>query len=959
MDPSRLAAGVSLLLLPALPARAQVVLDGTIKAGGPIPLVGGEYAITDELGSYSGADNLFFSFGDPGGVLEPGQSGFDIRAGETAHFSASLGTPERVIARVTSGVRSKINGLVRSTVLGPDGTGADLFLLNGSGISFGDGADLDVQGSFYASTADVLRFEEGPDLIVGDPAPPVLSTAAPAAFGFTSAGVEKLIDVQRARSLSVPVGDTLSFVGGDAPGSPAGVLVTGRSGVGVADVIAAPGATLEIAAAAGPVDIPVKLTDLDLGAVDPALLGRVKISTSAKVNLSGVGETPAGRVVIRGGHFALESNAQILARNDSGTAAVGPVDIAVTGDLELRGSNSQIQSFTAGTGRAGEVLLSGDRVRMSEGADLSLVNGSLGGEGPDAMLSGRVVALDTGAEIRIRGASSGRASSVGITASESIEIEDGASVVSDLLREHSGAAGVITLDSPAVSVAGDAQVSTLNRGTGAGARIEVFADELAVDDGAGIVSTTDASGAGGLVHLEVGSLAVTRGGRVASDTTRGPGGTIEVLADRVFVSNENGPMEGTFVAAKNGGEISIEAGRVELAHGGQIRTTTEGSMPAGTLLVREADLVSASGLDADRNPSGLFSRSSTAATADGGLLSVETRILEVDDGAELSSSTSGAGDAGPMDLRASERMSVRGGPGGFALVSASAAPGSTGSGGTLEIHADLLELRDGGQVTTSTFGPGDAGSVEAHARIIEISGVDPITPANPSAFFSRSGGAGDGGTVDLRATQSVSMSDGARISTSSSDSGLAGDILVEAGERLEMRDSLITTQADRSAGGNVKIGAAELVYLYRSAIETLVVMGEGGGGDVTIDPVHTVLNESHVKASAVGGPGGNILIDTDFYFQSGESFLDASSREDVAGVIEVTAPETDLANSLATLPARYLDASSQLERECAARTTRAGSFVVRTREAALAPPDAALHAAEAEAGSCPGARRTP
>jgi len=396
---------------------------------------------------------------------------------------------------------------------------------------------------------------------------------------------------------------------------------------------------------------------------------------------------------------------------------------------------------------------------------------------------------------------------------------------------------------------------------------------------------------------------------------------------------------------------------LELTHGGQIFTRTEGAMPAGELRVREADRVSASGIDAGARPSGLFSRSGPAATGDGGLLSVETRVLEVEDAAQLSSATFGAGKAGAIELRASERMSVRGGPAGFSLVSASAAPGSSGDGAAIRIHTDRLELRDGGQVTTSTFGPGHAGSIEAHARTIEISGVDPATGLNPAGFFSRSGGTGDGGSVELAASGGISMSDGALISASSSDLGLAGDVVVDAGERLEMQQSLITTEADVSAGGNVKIAADGLVYLFRSSIQTLVRMGAGGGGDVAIDPVHTVLNESHITASAVGGPGGNILIASDHYFPSGTSFLDASSVEDVAGVIEVTPPDTELAGSLAPLPAGYLDASSQLERECAARTARAGSFVVRVRESPLAPPDAALHAAEP--GGCAGEEGAP
>ncbi|MDM8566434.1 filamentous hemagglutinin N-terminal domain-containing protein [Candidatus Halobeggiatoa sp. HSG11] len=50
---------------------------------------------------------------------------------------------------------SPIDGLIRSTI-----PNADMYFLNPYGIMFGPNAQLDVQGSFHASTADYLRLEE-------------------------------------------------------------------------------------------------------------------------------------------------------------------------------------------------------------------------------------------------------------------------------------------------------------------------------------------------------------------------------------------------------------------------------------------------------------------------------------------------------------------------------------------------------------------------------------------------------------------------------------------------------------------------------------------------------------------------------------------------------------------------------------------------------------------------------
>ncbi len=60
---------------------------------------------------------------------------------------------------------------------------------------------------------------------------------------------------------------------------------------------------------------------------------------------------------------------------------------------------------------------------------------------------------------------------------------------------------------------------------------------------------------------------------------------------------------------------------------------------------------------------------------------------------------------------------------------------------------------------------------------------------------------------------------------------------------------------------------------------------------------------------------------------------------------------TDLVSAIGALPTTYLDASSRLERGCAARSARAGSFVVRAREAAQVPPDIAITTSRLE--PCP------
>ena len=60
-----------------------------------------------------------------------------------------------MIGRVTSGSPSSIDARIQSNI-----TGANLYLINPSGVFFGPNATVNVSGSFHASTADYLKLSD-------------------------------------------------------------------------------------------------------------------------------------------------------------------------------------------------------------------------------------------------------------------------------------------------------------------------------------------------------------------------------------------------------------------------------------------------------------------------------------------------------------------------------------------------------------------------------------------------------------------------------------------------------------------------------------------------------------------------------------------------------------------------------------------------------------------------------
>src|SRR5436190_9215147 len=122
-------------------AASAVVLDGKLGRGGP--LSGPNYDITADLGRTVG-NNLFHSF-----------ARFNLEAGDVATFSGPANI-QNILARVTGGSASSIDGTIRSTI-----NGANFFLINPAGVIFGANAAVDVTGSFAVSTANYLKLANG------------------------------------------------------------------------------------------------------------------------------------------------------------------------------------------------------------------------------------------------------------------------------------------------------------------------------------------------------------------------------------------------------------------------------------------------------------------------------------------------------------------------------------------------------------------------------------------------------------------------------------------------------------------------------------------------------------------------------------------------------------------------------------------------------------------------------
>jgi large exoprotein involved in heme utilization and adhesion len=375
--------------------------------------------------------------------------------------------------------------------------------------------------------------------------------------------------------------------------------------------------------------------------------------------------------------------------------------------------------------------------------------------------------------------------------------------------------------------------------------------------------------------------------------------------------------------------------------------STLGEGDAGQLKVNatEIELIGISPIN--NNSSGLFASVEPNARGKGGDVTIQTQSLRIIDGAYLSATTFGQGDAGNLSVTASERIEVsgsdpKGNPSG---IGAQVDEGATGKGGNLTLETPQLSLSQGSQIAVSTFGTGDGGQLNVNATQIELIGSDPID-GSPSGLFANvsSKATGNGGDVTIQ-TQGLLLRDGAKISSTSSGDGIAGNINITIRDTLEANSGTIATSTTQSAGGAITITAGDIRLFGDSDIISNVASGADNGGNInlTADSI-LAFDDSDILAFAPDGRGGDITLNTPAFF--GESYhpapkgtdpnnLERNNRVDVnaTGAVEgvITIPDVNfIQNNLSKLPENQIDTNSLLANSCIVRRNQPteGSFII-------------------------------
>ncbi|MBE9031278.1 S-layer family protein [filamentous cyanobacterium LEGE 11480] len=412
------------------------------------------------------------------------------------------------------------------------------------------------------------------------------------------------------------------------------------------------------------------------------------------------------------------------------------------------------------------------------------------------------------------------------------------------------------------------------------------------------IDTSSSTANNGAINIQGKSLQVQDGSAIIGLTLgSGQGQPITInTTDRILVTGlRNGNIFPSFVstdigltaaATAIGGDIKLNTGLLQASDGGIISASTLRAGQAGNVEIKASQINLSGEIPAVGAQSGIFSQViNRTATGDAGIITINTDSLNVSNGAQVVTATSGRGNSGSLAITA---KSVNLDGSGVRRASGLFASGAGGNGGPITVTSDQLSITNGAQINSSTRGPGDGGIITIQATNSTITGIG---PSGPSGIFSTvsGGGSGAAGAITLSGDQ-LFVGDGAQIATATSWSGDAGDITVRvkavelAGGNPQSLGGLISTSvlilpppnvpvpppAQTGQGGTISVTADRLIVRDGAVINvsnlptssrSSALPGNGSVGNIAIQANSVLLdNGGTLTATSRGGDRGNITI---------------------------------------------------------------------------------------------------
>ena len=304
-----------------------------------------------------------------------------------------------------------------------------------------------------------------------------------------------------------------------------------------------------------------------------------------------------------------------------------------------------------------------------------------------------------------------------------------------------------------------------------------------------------------------------------------------------------------------GGNLNFDAGNVT-AKGGSIRlggllaAGTIGINDNGSLnfpqAVSHGDVILSNAADVDvRGGEGNIDINARNLTLQKGMQSsIRAGIAN-----DLTSNRTQAGD---ITINVAENIVL----GNASTISNSVEPRAVGNAGNIKVTASNLNITNGAKITASTFGQGNAGFVDVSATDnIVLDGENSIAEGSriSSVVNNRARGNSDGIFVNAK---NLTLNNGAVIIASTLGEGNAGNITVKVTENLvldgETSESLPSSIASLTSvgaignAGDIEISTSNL-SLTKGGLISAATFGQGNAGFVDVTALKNIVVESETS----------------------------------------------------------------------------------------------------------------
>ncbi|MDV3001593.1 MAG: hypothetical protein N5P05_003199 [Chroococcopsis gigantea SAG 12.99] len=832
---------------------AQVIPDSSL--GNEKSRVNAIDGVSDRIdGGARRGGNLFHSFQE-----------FNVNAGKKVYFANPEGVMN-ILSRVTGGNASQIMG--KLGVLGQ----SNLFLINPNGIIFGPGSSLDVRGSFVGTTARGVIFADGTEFSATNPqSNPLLTISVP--LGLQMGNQPAPIKVE-STILTVKLGQTLALVGGD-------LTLDGAR-------LNAPGGGIVFGSLSGNGLTGLNFVDNIPTFSFPAGVARgdVLINNGSKVDVQG---WDGGSIAIDGGNINITGISEIRAGIFGGPTSgeAGNIDIKATGTLNLE-QQSQISNTLNlwAVGKAGDINITAENLSVKDGAQIGTLTQGVGDAGNINLIVGGTISFD------------------GMDANW---FQSGA--LSQVQPGAQGNGGTVKLTARSISFSNFGGVSVSSSGEGnAGNVILNGGDEIVLDGGyvlAGVAS--GGNGKGGDINVNTPFLTLVNGAQLVStifEDASGTAGNINIIANSISLSGvADGYQTAIFsnvYGTGNGGNINLTTGKLSITDQAQLVTTNVGQGNAGNLNVQAKESVLIDGFN-----TGVYTSIGPGVQGNAGGIVIDTKVINIGNGSQINATTEGKGNGGTIAITATEAINLTNG----GEIISKVVREATGNAGDITLSTNSLSLTYYAKIEASTAGVGDAGLIKITADNITLDTYSNLKTIVEHYTTGNSRG------IEIN-TNSLTVTGGANLLTSSYDKGDAGDIKIIARDKITLSglgqpsdayktiDSTILADAEGNSGAiDITAGSLQLTDGAQISAST---SGAGDTGKVKITATGGItLSNSKVESVVNTGAAGNsegIEITTGSLSLTGGSIINATTEGrgnagdisiNAAGAISVSSEDND------------------------------------------------------------------